>query len=81
LLGLRETEPTTDEVLDELEWVMARAIDHLGAQRAARYLRKFYPWYVERLGAGSALQDALQRAGDVSAARAILAGLRPARAA
>ena len=29
---------------------MDRAVEHLGPERAARYLRKFYPWYVERLG-------------------------------
>ena len=27
-----------------------------GPDRAGRYLRKFYPWYVERLGEGKALQ-------------------------
>ena len=30
---------------------MDRAVEHLGPERAARYLRKFYPWYMERLGA------------------------------
>jgi tRNA-dihydrouridine synthase B len=49
LTGLREGEPSAAEVLDELEWVTARAAEHLGEQRATRYLRKFYPWYVERL--------------------------------
>ena len=39
-----------------------RAAEHLGTERAARYLRKFYPWYLERLGGDTALQDALQRA-------------------
>ena len=29
-----------------------RAVEHLGAERAARYLRTFHPWYVERAGAG-----------------------------
>ncbi len=50
LLGLREGEPSPDEVLTELDWVMDRAEEHLGAERAGRYLRKFYPWYGERLG-------------------------------
>ena len=27
---------------------MDRAVEHLGPERAARYLRKFHPWYVER---------------------------------
>ena len=53
------TEPSREEVLDELDWVIARAAEHLGEERAARYLRKFYPWYVERLGAD---RDAQRRA-------------------
>ena len=43
-----------------------RAEEHLGAERAARYLRKFHPWYVERLGARHGVQDALQRADDLA---------------
>jgi tRNA-dihydrouridine synthase len=81
LLGERAGTPTGDEVLDELDWVIERAVDHLGEPRAARYLRKFYPWYVERMGAGREVQDALQRADSVAQARAVLAGLRPVRAA
>jgi hypothetical protein len=34
----------------ELEWVIECAEEHLGVERAGRYLRKFYPWYAERLG-------------------------------
>jgi tRNA-dihydrouridine synthase len=49
LLG-RERPPQREEVLAELEWTMARAAEHLGEGRAARYMRKFYPWYVPRLG-------------------------------
>jgi len=49
------------EILTELDWVMDRAVEHLGDERATRYLRKFYPWYLERLGADTALQDGLQR--------------------
>ena len=50
LLGTRHAEPTSDEVLAELEWVIESAEDHLGIDRAGRYLRKFYPWYADRLG-------------------------------
>jgi tRNA-dihydrouridine synthase B len=50
LLGTRDGEPTPEEVLDELEWLIASAEDHLGVDRAGRYLRKFYPWYADRLG-------------------------------
>ncbi len=69
LLGRRAGEPDRDEILAELDWVLARACEHLGPDRAARYLRKFYPWYVERLGGGKSLQAALQRAATVDEAR------------
>ena len=71
LLGRRAGEPDRDEILAELEWVLERACEHLGPERAARYLRKFYPWYAERLGGGKSLQAALQRAATVDDARAL----------
>jgi tRNA-dihydrouridine synthase B len=77
LLGVRDGPPSRGEVLDELEWVIARAVEHLGPERATRYLRKFYPWYVERLGGTrheqAALQAALQVAPTLAAARELLA--------
>jgi len=75
LLGAHAQEPTRDEILDEFDWVLERAVEHLGADRAARYLRKFYPWYVERLGGDKELQDALQRAATVDQARLLVRGL------
>jgi tRNA-dihydrouridine synthase B len=75
VLGTVDHEPTSDEILDEWEWVLDRAQEHLGADRAARYLRKFHPWYVERLGAGHAVQDALQRAETLDEQREIIAEL------
>jgi tRNA-dihydrouridine synthase B len=81
VLGLRAAEPSADEVLDELRWVMDRACEHFGPDRAARYLRKFYPWYVERLGASKVLQQRLMMTESVAAAWAELAPLRFAEAA
>jgi tRNA-dihydrouridine synthase len=72
LLGRRAGDPSREEILAELEWVTERAREHLGEERATRYLRKFYPWYVERLGGDRALQDGLQRAPTLSEARALL---------
>jgi len=72
VLGTRAQDPTRAEVLDELDWVMDRAVEHLGALRAGRYLRKFYPWYLERLGASKALQQAMQETATVVDARALL---------
>jgi nifR3 family TIM-barrel protein len=81
LLGTRDEEPTTREVLEELEWVMQRAVEHLGERRAGRYLRKFYPWYVERIGGTKALQAALQATDTVADARAVLATVEELSAA
>ncbi|MHB1569495.1 MAG: tRNA dihydrouridine synthase [Solirubrobacteraceae bacterium] len=72
LLGERDGEPERAEILAELDWVIDRAAEHLGPERANRYLRKFYPWYLERLGGDKALQDALQRAATLAHARALL---------
>src|SRR5204862_504531 len=62
LLGRRaeDESPTPDEILAELDWLIDRAVEHFGSARAARWLRKAYPWYVERLVGGKALQAALQ---------------------
>src|SRR4051794_3433589 len=82
LVGGRTAPPPRDEVLAEYDWVMARAVEHLGDDRAGRYLRKFHPWYVERLGAGKELQQALQATTSVDEARALLHGAAaPAMAA
>jgi tRNA-dihydrouridine synthase B len=75
VLGLRTSEPSHDEVLAELDWVMERAVEHLGADRAGRYLRKFYPWYLERLGASKTVQQRMQQTATVADARAVLADL------
>jgi tRNA-dihydrouridine synthase len=72
VLGERSDEPGPDEVLEEWHWVIDRAEEHLGAERAARYLRKFHPWYVERLGAPKSVQDALQRAETLTEQREVL---------
>jgi tRNA-dihydrouridine synthase B len=73
LLGTREDEPTRAEILDELDWTIDRAVEHLGLERATRYLRKFYPWYVARLGLekahAKALGESLQRASTLEDAR------------
>jgi tRNA-dihydrouridine synthase B len=72
VLGTRAEAPDRDEVLEEWAWVIDRAEEHLGPERATRYLRKFHPWYIERLGDDHALQDALQRAATLDEARALI---------
>jgi nifR3 family TIM-barrel protein len=71
----RAEEPTLEEIVDEWRWVIDRAQEHLGPQRAVPYLRKFHPWYVERANAPKALQDALQRAATLKEVREALATL------
>ncbi len=72
----RELAPTRTEVLTELDWTIERAVEHLGEQRATRYLRKFYPWYVPRLRLEALrardLQEALQTAPTLAHARELL---------
>jgi tRNA-dihydrouridine synthase B len=75
LLGTRDGEPDREEVLAEWRWVVDRAEEHLGPDRAARYLRKFHPWYVDRLGEDPAVQAVLQRAETLAEQRCAIAGL------
>src|SRR4051794_36530033 len=76
LLGTRPdgAAPDAGEVLAELDWLIDRAVEHMGPVRGARWLRKAYPWYVERLGGDKHLQAALQATETVEAARAALRG-------
>jgi tRNA-dihydrouridine synthase len=69
LLGERSEEPSRAEILEELDWVIECAVEHLGSERAARYLRKFYPWYVERIGGDKRMQADVQRAATIAEAR------------
>jgi nifR3 family TIM-barrel protein len=74
LTGRRTAPPARGEVVGELLWTIDRAEEHLGAERASRYLRKFYPWYVGWLEPPAAVADELQR-GDLARARELIAGL------
>src|SRR4051812_28996714 len=72
LLGRYEGEPTPAEVAEELRWVMDGAEDHLGVERAGRYLRKFYPWYAETMGLTKREAQELLQAPTTDQARAFL---------
>jgi nifR3 family TIM-barrel protein len=72
LTGQRLQPPSRAEVAAELLWVMDGAEEHLGSERAERYLRKFYPWYTERLEAPQAIIDELQRSADLGRARELI---------
>jgi tRNA-dihydrouridine synthase len=76
VLGTRHERPGRDEIVAEWLWVIDRAEEHLGPERAARYLRKFHPWYVECLGVvPSTTQDSLQRAAGLDEVRKIVRDL------
>ncbi len=75
LTGARVEPPSRDEVVAELLWVIDRAEEHLGSERAERYLRKFYPWYTERLQAPPEVVDELQRSADLDRARHLIGAL------
>jgi nifR3 family TIM-barrel protein len=75
LLGLRDGDPEPSEVLEELRWVIDRAEEHLGTERAGRYLRKFYPWYGDVLGLTKAEAAPLVSAPTTGDARAALESL------
>jgi tRNA-dihydrouridine synthase B len=77
LTGGREAAPTPAEAEAELQWVIDRAVEHLGDARAARYLRKFYPWYLPRLGLDRTeqvrLAESLQASKTIAEAKALTA--------
>jgi tRNA-dihydrouridine synthase B len=79
LLGLRTGEPSDAEIVSELRWVIERCEEHLGVERADRYLRKFYPWYAERMELEKPLRQAITSSPTTADARRLLAGLEAAR--
>jgi tRNA-dihydrouridine synthase B len=81
VLGAREEEPARAEVLEEWLWVIDRAVEHLGPDRAVKYLRQFHPWYVDRLGERKAVLIAVQQATELAAVREQVRALGAAVAA
>src|SRR6201995_4555354 len=75
LTGRRSEPPRREEVAAELLWIVDRAEEHLGAERAERYLRKFYPWYAARMEAPPEVADELQRSADLTRARELVTAL------
>ncbi len=80
LLGRRTGEPTLAEVAAELRWVIEQAEQHLGVERAGRYLRKFYPWYCDTMRLTKPERRELQEAPTTVAARLAIGRLETARA-
>ncbi len=53
--------PSHEEILDELDWVIERAVEHLGSAARGPLPAQVLPWYLERLGAGKTAQQAFQQ--------------------
>ena len=71
----RASPPSRREIVAEWLWVIDRGEEHLGTERAERYLRKFHPWYAERLEAPREVAEELQRSADLPRARELVASL------
>jgi hypothetical protein len=56
-----------------------RAEEHFGARRAAPYLRKFYPWYLDTLGEPKRAREPFHRADDLGEARRLVRALAQPR--
>lgn len=76
LTGQEVDPPSRETVMDELAWVMDRAEEHLGEDRAGRYLRKFYPWYLDQLDVPKVVRNELCQTAGLDRAREIVAGIR-----
>jgi nifR3 family TIM-barrel protein len=77
LLGTRTDEPSVEEIVSELKWVIDRAEEHFGVERAGRWLRKAYPWYGERLGLPKKLNHELCMSATTAEARGFLLTFGP----
>lgn len=75
LTGRRVDPPGPAAVARELLWVIDRAEEHLGDERANRYLRKFYPWYAESMGISRRVADQLQHSPELDQARKLVAAV------
>ncbi len=82
LTGERQEHPAPEEVVEELLWLIDRAEEHWGPERAARNLRKLYPPYLAGLGLRGRRADAFMRMPTLDDVRDALcdvadAGVRP----
>ncbi|HET6829850.1 MAG TPA: tRNA-dihydrouridine synthase [Solirubrobacterales bacterium] len=69
LTGRRSGVPERGEIVAELLWLIDAAEEHLGSERAGRYLRKFYPWYLARIGLSHKEAAGFQSIDDLDEAR------------
>jgi tRNA-dihydrouridine synthase B len=74
LTGRGNAAPGSEEIVAELRWILDQAERHWG-DRAPRNLRKFYPWYLEKLGIGGRRAAAYQRTESLDEVRELLRGV------
>lgn len=86
VLGEREGLPSLEEVTTEWQWVIDQAGEHFETdERAARYLRKFHPWYLDRFkeidpetftrARLNEINQDLQKTDSLDAARSVVAAI------
>ena len=80
LTGQEVEKPGPDEVMGELLWVIDRAEEHMGTERAGRYLRKFYPWYLDQLDVPKLVRNELCQSADLDRARELVGQIRDGEA-
>jgi tRNA-dihydrouridine synthase B len=71
----REQDVDVDAVVREMLWLIDCGEQHWGERRASRNLRKFYPWYLERLEIKGRDADAFQRTETLDEARELVASI------
>lgn len=76
LTGTEVPVPDRAAIIDELTWIMDRAEEHLGSDRAGRYLRKFYPWYLDRIDVPKVVRNELCQSAGLDRAREIALAIR-----
>ena len=72
LSGERDQRPSAEEVAEELLWLIDRAEEHWGAERATRNLRKLYPPYLANLGVRGQGADEFMRMPRLDGVRAAI---------
>lgn len=76
LTGQGVEQPDRRAIMAELLWVMDRAEEHIGTDRAGRYMRKFYPWYLDRIDVPKLVRNELCQTAGLDRAREIVAEIR-----
>jgi tRNA-dihydrouridine synthase B len=75
LAGGHDGEPDRNEIVAEVLWLIDRAEEHWGPERAVRNLRKLYPPYLAALGIRGEAADAFMRMSSLDAVRGALAAI------